>query len=54
MCVPNPAGPGTVKATVITPAPAKSPVRFAWVRIEEGPEAGTNFRVGYQHIKYAT
>ena len=50
---PNPAGEGIVRATVVTTAdPGRNP-RFAWVRIEEGDEAGHNERVPYEKIRYA-
>jgi hypothetical protein len=51
--IPDMHGGGKVLATVVTPAsPGRNP-RFAWVRIEEGEEAGSNERVPYDEIEYA-
>ena len=40
-------------ATVITPAEAGRKPRFAWVRIEEGKDSGSNERVSYEVIEPA-
>jgi len=49
--VPNPAGSGMVRATVVAPAEAGRAPRYAWVRIDEGKEAGHNERVSYGAIE---
>ena len=51
--IPKRDGKGMIVATVVTPAePGRKP-RYAWVRIEDGDDAGSYERVPYAQIEYA-
>ncbi len=49
--VPNPLGEGTVAATMVEPGEQQCNDDRAWVRYEEGPQAGMHAKVPFSHIE---